>query len=209
MIGLDPVLRAMDVTLQLRAADVLQRVETAHELVVFKDGLAGAVLGREQTQLVDQCGLAGFLERQGSDDAVEGIELADDQAPVDLPGRLEEERGIAADVVSTEEMGNLRLEAGEARGGLHAEPVEDGEVGLVDAVHVAGDDGRPDLRAVAIADIEEVLALMLVGADQQGFERHVVGEQAIGDDASACAEVLARVPRLDGRLSLTLSHCDT
>jgi hypothetical protein len=56
--------------------------------------------------------------------------------------------------------------AGEARSGPHAEPVEDGKIDLVDAVHVTGNDGRPDLRAVAVANVEEVLALMLVGADQ-------------------------------------------
>jgi len=200
MIGLDPVLRAVDVTLQLRAANILQRVEAAHQLVVFEDGLAGAVLGRERAQLVDQRGLAGFLERQGGHDTVEGIVLAGDQASVDLAGRLKEKRGIAADVVGTEKMRDLRLEAGEARSGTHAEPVEDGEVGLVDAVHVTGNDGRPDLCAVAVADIEEVLAFMLVGTDQHCLERHVAGEQTVGDDAFARAEVLARIPGLDGRL---------
>jgi hypothetical protein len=45
VIGLDPALRSVDVALQLRAADVFQRVEAAYQLVVFEDGLAGAVLG--------------------------------------------------------------------------------------------------------------------------------------------------------------------
>jgi hypothetical protein len=47
---------------------------------------------------LDQCGLAGFLKRQGSDDAVEGVELGCDQAAIDRSGRRQKERGIAADV---------------------------------------------------------------------------------------------------------------
>lgn len=63
MIGFNPVLRSVDISLQLRATDVFQRVEAAHRLVVFEDGPAGAVLGRERAELVGQRGLAGFLER--------------------------------------------------------------------------------------------------------------------------------------------------
>lgn len=47
VIGFDPVLRPVDVALQLRVADVLQRVGAAHQLVVFEDGPAGSVLGRQ------------------------------------------------------------------------------------------------------------------------------------------------------------------
>src|SRR5208337_1518697 len=91
-----------------------QGVEAAHQLVVFEDGLAGAVLGRERAELVDQRGLAGFLERQGGNDAVEGIGLGRYQAAVDLSSRWQKERGVAADVAGAEEMRDLRLEAGEA-----------------------------------------------------------------------------------------------
>jgi hypothetical protein len=41
---------------------------------------------------------------------------------------------------------------------------------------------------------------VLVGTDQQGLERHVVGEQTIADDACARAEVFTRIPGLDGRM---------
>jgi len=39
------------------------------------------------------------------------------------------------------------------------------------------------------------VALVLVGTDQFRLERHMIGEQRIGDDALARAEVLARVSR--------------
>jgi hypothetical protein len=50
-----------------------------------------------------------------------------------------------------------------------------------------------------VADIEDVVAFMLVGADQLRLQRHVVGEQGVGDDALAPPEVLARMASLDRR----------
>jgi hypothetical protein len=52
----------------------------------------------------------------------------------------------------------LIFQVGEARLEAQAEPVQDGEVGLVDAVHVAGDRGRHDVGRVAIPDVEHVVA---------------------------------------------------
>jgi hypothetical protein len=77
--------------------------------------------------------------------------------------------------------------------------VQDGEVGLVDAVHVAGDRGRHDVRRVAIPDVEHVVGLVLVRADQVAVERHVVAQQRVGDHALAAPKVFARVARLHGR----------
>lgn len=109
VISLDAVLRPVDVALQLRVADVLQRVEAAHQLVVFEDGPAGPVLGRQGAQLADQRGLARLLERQGGDDAVDDVLFGRDQAAVDLAGRRQQERCSAVDVAGAEEMGDLGL----------------------------------------------------------------------------------------------------
>ena len=50
-----------------------------------------------------------------------------------------------------------------------------------------------------IPDIEDVVAFVLVGPDQLRLQRHVIGEQGIGNNALAPAKVLARVPGLDRR----------
>jgi hypothetical protein len=94
----------------------------------------------------------------------------------------------------------LRLEISESRREIQPEPVQDGEVGLVDAVHVAGNCGRRDFRGVVVADIKHVVAFMFVGADQFGLQRDVVGQESVRHDAFAPAEVLARVPCLDRRI---------
>ena len=62
VVGFDPVLRPVNVPLELRIADIFERVEAAHQLVIFEDRFAGAVLRREGAQLVDESGLAGLLE---------------------------------------------------------------------------------------------------------------------------------------------------
>lgn len=78
-------------------------------------------------------------------------------------------------------------------------PNQDGEVRLVDTVHVAGDRLGHEAGSVAVPDIEDVMGLEIVRADQIAVERDVVAQQRIGDDPLAAAEVLARVARLDGR----------
>src|SRR5271166_4287183 len=54
----------------------------------------------------------------------------------------------------------LLLQIDETRPVLQSEPVQDGEVGLVDAVQVAGNSGRRDLLGVVVADVEHVIAFM-------------------------------------------------
>ena len=93
-----------------------------------------------------------------------------------------------------------RLQMGEAWGQMQSEPVQDGEVGPVDAVPVAGDRGRRDGSGVVIANIEYVVTFVFVGAHQFGWQRDVVGQERIGDHALAASEIFARVARLDGRI---------
>ncbi|KPY09677.1 hypothetical protein ALO61_200127 [Pseudomonas savastanoi pv. nerii] len=76
--------------------------------------------------------------------------------------------------------------------------MQDGEVGLIDAVHITGNRGRHDVRRVAIPDVEHVVRLEVVCADQIAVERHVVTQQRVGDDTLATAKVFARVARLHG-----------
>src|SRR5664279_6288179 len=45
------------------------------------------------------------------------------------------------------------------------------------------------------------MAFMLIGSQQLGLQRHMVGQQRKGNNAAVPAEVFARVPRLDGRIS--------
>ena len=60
--------------------------------------------------------------------------------------------------------------------------MQDGKVGHVDAVHVAGDRGRLDVGRVVVANVKHPVALMLVGTQHLGLQSHMVGKQGIGNN---------------------------
>ena len=145
MVGLDTILGAMDIALQLRVPDVVERVDAADQLIEFEDSLSGRIVLGQGAQLADQRALAHLLEPQGGDDPVDIILLGGDQAAVDLSGRRQKVGLVLCDVAGAIEVLELRLKAGEAGRKSRPKPVRDGEVRLVDAVHVAGDRGRHDI----------------------------------------------------------------
>src|SRR5271166_2904072 len=106
----------MDITLQLRVLDVVERVDTADQLIEFEDSLSGRIVLRQGAQLADQRALAHLLEPQGGDDPVDIILLGGDQAAVDLSGRRQKVRLVRCDAAVAVEVPELRLKAGEAGG---------------------------------------------------------------------------------------------
>jgi len=155
---------------------------------------------RQGADLPDQDALGYFFEPQRGDHPIDVRLLGNDQLVVDPSCRLNQALAVFRHVPSAVKVLQLRLQIGETRPVLQSEPVHDGEVGLVDAVHVAGNGGRRDLRGVVVADVEHVIAFVLVGTDQFGLERDVVGQKCVRHDALAPAEVFARVPSLDCRI---------
>lgn len=83
------------------------------------------------------------------------------------------------------------MQVGKAWCQVRAKPVQDGKVGHVDAVHVAGDRGRLDVGRVVVANVRHPVALMLVGTEQLGLQRHMVSQQGVGDNATVLTKILA------------------
>jgi hypothetical protein len=132
------------------------------------------------------------------DDLVDVRLLTDDELAVDLADRPDQAFLVHARIVGAIQFLQLVFQVGEARLEAKAEPVQDGEVGLVDAVHVAGDRRRHDVRRVAIPDVEHMVRLVFVCADQVAVEWHMVAQQRVGDHALAACKVFARRARLHG-----------
>jgi hypothetical protein len=82
-----------------------------------------------------------------------------------LSDRLNQAFLVQRRVVDTIQFLQLVIEVCEARLEAQPEPIQDSEVGFVDAVHVAGDRSRHYIRRVAIPDVEHVMRLVLVRAD--------------------------------------------
>jgi len=87
VIGLDAVLRAVYVALQLGIAQVAQRVDAADELVKLEHRTPRRVLRGVGAQLADQRALRHLLQPQRGDDLIEVRLLADDEIAVDSPDR--------------------------------------------------------------------------------------------------------------------------
>ncbi len=191
MVGLEAILRAVHVAFQLRIAQVAKRVDAADELVELEDRAPRRVRRGVGAQLADQRALRHFLQPECGDDPVDVRLLAMDEIAVDFPDWPNQARLILCWIVSAVEFFQLRVEVGEARLEPPAKPMQDGEVGLVDAVHVAGDRGRHDVRRVAIPDVEHVVGLVVVRADQVAVERDVVAQQRVGDHAARARSTCA------------------
>jgi hypothetical protein len=54
-------------------------------------------------------------------------------------------------------------------------------------------DARLDVGGIVVQQIENVMALVLVGADDAGIERHVVGHVGVVDDALLQPKIFGRM----------------
>lgn len=59
-------------------------------------------------------------------------------------------------------------------------------------------DARLDVRGVVVQQVENVVTLVLIGADDAGIERRVIGDASVIDDALLESEVFRRMARSDG-----------
>ena len=109
------------------------------------------------------------LKHARGDHAIDIGFFGSDEFAVNSSRRLNQAIAVFCNVPTAVKVFQLRLQIGEAWGEIQSEPVEDSEVGPVDAVHIPGDRGRRDVGGVVIADIEYVVTFVFVGADQFGL----------------------------------------
>lgn len=77
--------------------------------------------------------------------------------------------------------------------------MQEGKVGHVDTVHVAGDHSGPNIGRVVVAYVEHPVTFVLVCTQQFCLQRHMIGQQREGDNASILAKIFARVTCLERR----------
>jgi hypothetical protein len=58
-------------------------------------------------------------------------------------------------------------------------------------VHVTCDRGWQDVGRVVVPDVEYMMGLELMRADQPALQWHMVAQQRVGDDALAAAKVFS------------------
>ena len=147
--------------------------------------------------LADNRGLRHVLLRQRGHDALDVGPFLFDQFAVCLPRRLDEEIAVVAGMPGPDQGIGFLVQVAIARRELIAERMQNPEVDLVGAVRVCRMPLRLDVRGIVVQQVEHIMALVLVGADDPGVDRHRVGHQGVGAHAFLQAEILAGVPGID------------
>ena len=75
--------------------------------------------------------------------------------------------------------------------------MQQGKIDLVGAMRIGRMDIWLDVGGIVEQEIEDVVALMFVGADDLGIDGDMIGHHGIGDDAFFEAEILRRMARID------------
>ncbi len=134
-------------------------------LVELEYRFASSILLGIIAQLPDQCALGHFLKAECGHDLIDIEFLLDDQLPIDLTNRLDQIVLVFFRIIAAEEVLELRLQMGKARLQFETKPVQDREVGLVNAVHVTGYCAWSDVRGVVVTDVEHIMTFVFMSAD--------------------------------------------
>jgi len=175
MVGLAAVERLLDVAPQHRRIDAVQQVQGADDSIELPQRSLRAVLAAVGAQFSDDHALGRGLQRQREQDALDVDLFREDQA---LPDATIRSDGPALVVVRrmaepAQSALHLALDIAVAWREAVAELVQQDEVDVVGAVGVGGVHRRQNIRGVVEQDIEDEVALVLVGADDAGVEWHV------------------------------------
>lgn len=81
---------------------------------------------------------------------------------------------------------------------LVAKEVENRKIDLIGAMRIGGVTGRLNVGGVVIEDIEHIVTFVLVGADDLGIDRNMIGHECIGDDAFFQPKVFGGMAGIDG-----------
>lgn len=100
--------------------------------------------------------------------------------------------------MTANEAGKFLVKVAIARRELIAECIQDPVVHLVGAVRVGGMQLWADVGGVVVEQIEHVMALVFVSAEDGQVERHVVSDGGVCADTLVEAEVFGRMASLEG-----------
>lgn len=164
-------------------------------MVVFPQCLKHTATPLGRTQLANQNALCRRLARQRHKDPQQFIPLLDDQGRVEFAHGPEQ--CITAIVLrmlkAIERCSHLLLDIGIARGKTIPKDFQQYEIDLICAVGIGRMDARLDVGRIVVEQIEHPLALMVVGTDQFGMHRDVIGDQRGRYDALALPKILGRM----------------
>lgn len=193
MIGFAAIQRLLDVLPQTDIVDIVEDVKSPAQAIKFPQCFLGLVLADKGIELADQGRLGHILLREGSHEALNVRPLPDDQPLEHLAGGFNEIVSVVTGRMEANQCIHLFMQIPVAGCELVAKHHQDPEVNLVGSMGVSRMSLRPNLRHVVVEQVEDEMALVLVGTDDFSVDRDVVSDQCVGGDTFLETEVLPGV----------------
>src|SRR5579859_2804694 len=153
------------------------------------------------TEFADNDTLGSSFKGQRDHDALEIIPFIDNQTILNLANGTDRpiSRILTGTLEAIEAVGDGLKNILVARSELVAEAIQNREVDLVGAMRIGGMNGGLKIAAVIVEDVKDIVALMLICANNPGRDGDMVGNQGVGHHAFLQAEVFWGMPGVESR----------
>ena len=196
MVTFAPIERTLDVLAQQWRVDKVEQVEAADDIVVFPKGLASLVFPSIGVEFVDDDTLSRGFQRQRDENSLQVIPFFHDQIGIEFAYWFQNDVAIMIGVLEAiERRAKFLLDLFIARCELITEDMQQSKIHLVCPVSVSGMNLRVNVRGIVEEQIEDKLALMIVGTDHIGVHRDMIGNQSIGHHTLWVVVHLSRMAR--------------
>src|SRR5581483_7315350 len=172
MVTFAPVERRLDVLAQEWRIDKIEQIEATDNIVVFPQRLACLVFSCVGVELVDNKTLRRRFECQRDEDALQVLPLFYNQIRIEFSDGFQKDVAILRRMLKAiERRAQFLLDGFITRCELIPEDVQQRKIDLVGSMGVGGMYLWVNVRGIIEEQIEDKVALMIVGPDQLSVHR--------------------------------------
>jgi hypothetical protein len=202
MVTFAPIERSLDVLAQEWRIDKIEQIEAADDIVVFPQRLACLVFSCVGVELVDNNTLRRRFECQRNENALQVLPLFHNHICIEFADGFQKDVAILSRMLKAiERRAKFLLDGFLARCELIPEEMQQRKIDLVGSMGVGGMHLWVNVRGIIEEQIEDKVALMIVGTDQLSVQRDMIGNQGIGHDPLCEAKVFRRIACIECRKS--------
>src|SRR5579859_356707 len=173
----------LDVLTQKWRIDKIEQIETTDDIVVFPQRLACLVFSCVGIEFVDNKTLCRRFECQRDKNALQVLPFFHNQLSIEFADGFQEDVAVLRGVLEAiERCAQFLLDGFIARRKLVSEEMQQREIDLIGSMSVGGMDLWVNVRGIIEEQIEDKVALMIVGTDQLGVHWDMIGHQGIGHE---------------------------
>jgi hypothetical protein len=173
-------------------------MKSTADVLQFPQRLLGLVLALITGEFAHNGGLCHLLLSQGGQDALEVGPFPFDQLHIHLVRRFQETLRVLVRRLEPHQRVHLLVNVAIPGSETVPEDMQQKEVDLVGPVGVSRVALGPDVGGVIVKQIEDEVALMLMGTDHPGIDGDMIGHDGTTDDPCAQTEVLGGMAGVEG-----------